>query len=281
MADSNNKSNKKIILCADDFAQHPGISQGILQLIKAKRLSATSCLTTSPHWQTDGQQLQPYAEQIDIGLHFNLTEGRSICGKIHQATNPQLPGLSQLISASLRNKLNVQHLIEEIEAQLDQFVTGLDRLPDFIDGHQHIHHLPVIQDALLKVYQQRLAGSSCYIRSVHPVCLPRIARIKAMTITTLGAISFKDKLVKYKIPHNSGFAGIYNFSSRKPYSKLCRQWLAALPDDGLLMCHPGQPYPGVTDSIANIRQQEYQYLSSQSFIEDCQRYQVTLYRLSH
>src|SRR5690349_9878789 len=66
---------KTVILCADDYGQNAAISQAIIELIKKNRLSATSCMVTSPDWLTQAKQLNSFNNQLDIGLHFNLTEG--------------------------------------------------------------------------------------------------------------------------------------------------------------------------------------------------------------
>jgi predicted glycoside hydrolase/deacetylase ChbG (UPF0249 family) len=43
---------KRIVLCADDFGQSAAISQGILQLVQAGRLSAVSCMTEADSWRS-------------------------------------------------------------------------------------------------------------------------------------------------------------------------------------------------------------------------------------
>ena len=69
---------KYFTLCADDFGYSTEVSQGILSLISIERLTATSCMTNMPDWKNSASKLIPYKDQIDIGLHFNLTEGEAL-----------------------------------------------------------------------------------------------------------------------------------------------------------------------------------------------------------
>ena len=153
---------KRIILCADDYGQNTFISQAIILLIQKNRLTATTCMTTSPFWFENAPRLKNL-EKIDIGLHFNLTEG-----------SPLSPGLQvmgflplkQLLMKSYLKKINQKVIEEELHAQIDQFVAGIGRLPDFIDGHQHVHQFPIIRDAFFAVYHRRLRNTLKYTRSV-------------------------------------------------------------------------------------------------------------------
>lgn len=65
---------KRIILCADDYGQNDVISQAILNLIKKKRLTAVSCMVAGVDWARHAAMLAKVQDQIDVGLHVNLTE---------------------------------------------------------------------------------------------------------------------------------------------------------------------------------------------------------------
>jgi predicted glycoside hydrolase/deacetylase ChbG (UPF0249 family) len=142
---------KKIVLCADDFSLNEYVSLGIIDLIKHKRLSAVSCLVNSSNWTSHAGWLIPFVNHIDIGLHFNLTEGKSISSHTywHQGTFPPLKKL--LIDGYLR-RIPRDAVYHELQAQIDTFRHMMKRDPDFIDGHQHIHQFPLVRDILLKQY---------------------------------------------------------------------------------------------------------------------------------
>ncbi len=271
---------KKIILCADDYGQNESISQAIITLIEKNRLSATSCMTTSPFWPSHASWLQPIKKQADIGLHFNLTEGQALSSEY------QFSSLKKLLGKAHWRMLNVALIEAELNAQLDCFEAHLGQPPDFIDGHQHVHQLPVIRQALLNVYEKRLRKHGSYIRSVYD---PKIFlrwgsrnSVKNLIIQLLtGALRFKKLLVKRKIPHNLSFAGIYQFTDALHYSKIFPRFLDQSKEGGIIMCHPALNNSTDSDSdvIATARYHEFQYLDSEQFLKDCRAAEVILGRL--
>lgn len=268
---------KCIILCADDYGQNPAISQAIVHLIQKKRLSATSCMTNSPFWLADSVKLKPFWGQIDIGLHFNLTEGKSL------TSASQFGSLKTCLLQSTFRMLSARGIEQELHAQIDQFTAGMGFLPDFIDGHQHIHQLPVIRDVLIKVYQSRFKASRAYIRSVYDkrawARFHDQAYFKQLIIQLSCAKALKMLLNANKIPHNSSFAGVYPFTFSKKFAQLLDLFLSRINDNGLIMCHPGaftqKAYP---DVINGSRPDEYQFLLSDAYLELCQKHSVTITR---
>lgn len=274
---------KIIGLCADDYGQNQSISQAIIALIEKKRLSATSCMTTSVLWPTHAKWLKPWVDQVDIGLHFNLTEGAPLSEKLAHS-HGFLP-LSKLLFKAYWRMLNKSAIESELNAQIDAFETAMGRLPDFIDGHQHIHQLPVIRNVLLKVYEERLRKTNCYVRCVHdPKVYMRMRGrnyIKSLIIQLVGASAFKKKVIKRQIPHNSSFAGIYRFTDSVRYSTIFPRFLAQINNGGIIMCHPGllSVISNDTDEIARARQDEFLYLESNQFVLDCFEAGVVLGKL--
>lgn len=64
--------------------------------------------------------------------------------------------------------LNSRLISDELNTQLDHFTKVMGKLPDFIDGHQHIHQFPGIRRIIIDIYEQRLNGKSIFIRSTYP-----------------------------------------------------------------------------------------------------------------
>lgn len=272
---------KNIVLCADDYGQNQSISQAIILLLEKKRLSATSCMTTSSDWLKQAKWLQPWIGQADIGLHFNLTEGKPLSEKL---VNSQgfLP-LSKLLMKAYWRLLNPSAIEAELHAQLDAFEAGLGCLPDFMDGHQHIHQLPVIRDVFVKVYDKRLRQKNAYLRCVHdPKVYIRLANrhyVKGLIIQMLGASAFKKMVIKRRIPHNSSFSGIYQFKDSARYSAIFPRLLDQVRDGGIMMCHPGLMSTDEGDVIAEARYREFLYLESNQFVLDCFEAGVVLGKL--
>jgi predicted glycoside hydrolase/deacetylase ChbG (UPF0249 family) len=271
---------KHIILCADDYGQNAAISQAIVELIKAKRLSATSCLTTSPMLEDCGKLLLPLKEQIDLGLHLNLTEGKPLTTMLESFD----PLKTLLLKATLR-QLDKATLAAEFNAQLDKFVDVFGQLPDFLDGHQHIHQFPVIRDVVLDLYNERLRANGTYLRCTYePGSLGRVkdvAYLKQLVIQLCGGIAFREEIDKDSIPHNNSFAGIYNFKHSHDYADFFPRFLKQINNGGLIMCHPGMMgVAGSTeeDEIITARHNEYNYFSSNGFIKVCNENHIRISR---
>jgi chitin disaccharide deacetylase len=259
---------KRIVLCADDYGQNTAISQAIIDLAAKNRLSATSCLSNSYYWLTHAKWLEPFKDKLDIGLHFNLTAEKPLYKEYDQPTP-----LSQLIIKAYLKQLKQSDIEIELNMQINQFVAGIGRLPDFIDGHQHIQQLPQIRDALFNVYEKRLRNTGCYLRCVNKSnALFRVREsgyIKAAIIQLCGASSFKMSSKARNIPHNSTFSGIYNFADSNRYAQLFPRFLNQSQENGIIMCHPGLMGSIGDDPIADARYHEYLYFSGDQFINDC------------
>jgi len=270
---------KKIILCADDYGQNTCVSQAILQLLDMQRLSATSCLVTHPNWEDAAFKLKPLQSAAEIGLHFNLTEGQPLSTDLKKA-HGFMPLIKLLLRANL-GQLNQTAIEAELEAQLDRFTQSFNCLPDFIDGHQHIHQFPIIRDALFKVYAKKLAQTNCYLRSTaesYIFCLTNgVARIKRTILQLSGAQIFKQKLIQQKIPHNSSFSGVYDFKQSIRYAEFFPNFLKNITDGGLILCHPGFAKTAENnDPLKFSRINEYNYFVSEQFILDCEKNRVQI-----
>ncbi len=268
---------KRVILCADDYGQNSAISQAIIELFKGKRLSATSCYVTSAGWATHGAWLKPFYGSVDIGLHFNLTEGKPQSKELST-----LFSLKDLIIKAHLRKIDKPAITAELHAQLDQFIEQVGTLPDFIDGHQHVHQLPVIRDIVLTVYEERLREKNTYIRSTgNWRSLFRFGApsyFKQLIIQLCGALPFRRQLIKKQIRHNSSFSGIYDFANSIHYAQLFPRFLDELQDEGMIMCHPGLLSSDPLDPINTSRQNEYQYFASDAFLQLCQDKKIQLVR---
>ena len=251
---------KRITLCADDYGISSGVSEAILALADKGAIQATSCMVTMPAWQEQAAHLKPYAGQIDIGLHLNFTEGKGLT----QGFRHGFPGLYSMLIKSHLRLLNYPQLVEEIQAQIRGFIATTGRQPDFIDGHQHVHHLPEIRQALITVMQAMKLPASTWVRSVSPLIAPD-KNLKCLIIEHSGAQPLRRLLKQTGFRTNKAFAGVYSLSPDEAFRPLVQSWLKALPDGGLIMCHPGLANPDESIDHAQARYVEYEYLASDSF----------------
>jgi predicted glycoside hydrolase/deacetylase ChbG (UPF0249 family) len=272
---------KRIVLCADDYGQAPEVSQGIITLGKYGRLSATSCLVNSEYWLEHAKWLIPLKPQLELGLHFNLTEGKAISPVFIAKYGENLLPLPQLLRKAMLRQLDRQAVEAEFLAQVARFKEGVDAAPDFIDGHQHVHQFPVIRDVWMSAYEKAFKHmQKPYVRSVLPAinAMDFLTNFKKIIIYCLGAKALKSLLHTHEIPHNTSFAGIYSFNQAAQYRDLFIGFLKASENGGLIMCHPGLLSENSADPIAKARYAEYQYFFGDHFLYDCHQQEVTLGR---
>ena len=275
---------KCIVLCADDFGQAKAISLGIINLIQSRRISATSCMVNMPFWEEHAKWLQPYQDKIDIGLHVNLTEGRAVSKTWIETYGEQFFSLSAMLRQTIFRQLNKAIVEEECAAQIVRFKETIGFLPDFIDGHQHIHQFPVIREALIGVYKKYLSQSKAYIRWVglQLRLSDWIRNPKKVIIYLTGTNASHHGLIRHQIPHNTSFSGIYSFSHPLAYRTRFLSFLREISHKGLILCHPALALDNMKndekDHLAVLRALEYKYLMSAQFLEDLDREEVKLER---
>ena len=270
---------KRIVLCADDYGQAPAISKGIVSLIKYGRLSATSCMVNAPYWPEHSKWLIPLTSFAGLGLHFNLTHGKPLSKAFINLYGENFPTLSSLLVKAYTGRLDKNVIAAEFEAQIDSFEEGVGSLPDFVDGHQHVHQFPVIRDAFVDVYKRRMENEAPYVRWVNEKIYPSdfLNNFKKIIIRVAGSKSFKALLEENHIPHNETFAGIYPFGQAvKHYREWFLKFINASQDGAIVMCHPSLAASDSEDPIAAARFAEYQYLFGTHFLQDCYLNGVTL-----
>jgi predicted glycoside hydrolase/deacetylase ChbG (UPF0249 family) len=254
---------KKIILCADDFGQSAAISGGILQLARARRLSAVSCLTESECWPECAVDLIHYRETIDIGLHFNLTHGfKSTRHSSVQSFTPR--PLPALLIAALSGRIDRRALAIGLHEQLDRFENSVGAMPDFVDGHQHVHIFPGIRATLLRELGRRYPHRKPYLRAVNPRLRSSDGALKLSFLKLLNS-GFNTAARQHRLQTTAGFGGIYSLRTDANFPMLMKFWLNAARHGDLLMCHPGLADNDATDPIAATRPNELQFLNSPEF----------------
>jgi hypothetical protein len=218
------------------------------------------------------------AARVAIGLHVTLTAPfRPLNKSFAPLRKGAFPPLPLVAASALLGRLDRERLAGEIAAQLDAFAAAFGRPPDFIDGHQHVHLLPQIADELLVAAKQR--APNAWVRQ----CGSTRARIKQLGDPKglfIDALSrgFRERARQAGVPTNPAFAGTYSFTRRADFAGSFAQFLQGLPDGGLVMCHPGHVDDELKrlDPLTDLREREYEYLSSEEFPLLLSRHRVAL-----
>lgn len=262
-----------LALCADDFGLSASISDASIALVQQQRLSSVSCITNANNFAAAATALRPYLAQVEVGLHFNLTEGAPLTAALTKIW-PKLPSVGKLIIATHFGAIPRAQVEAELQAQWQVFYDAFGKEPDFIDGHQHIHAMPVIRDFILA--KARSQHKPPWLRNTGCIAGPGYG-FKRRVIEYTGGISLQRQLQKHNLHSNTVLLGVYDFSAVN-YRHLMQSWLAQLPTKGgLIFCHPGlATTQSDTSGMAQCRASEYRYLASDAFRHDLQAANVQL-----
>lgn len=222
-------------------------------------------MTATAFWPQEAARLREFAGRADLGLHFTLTDQQPAGPMPALAPKGRLPKLPKLAALSLFGLLPLAEIEAELERQLDRFEIEIGRPPDHLDGHQHVHALPGICDAVLRVAARRLPKTS-YIRITDPP--PEETGMRARIIGILGR-ELTSKLKGSGGAANRSFAGVRNFQERASYLDLAKAAIASGDAGHLVMCHPGLVDDALIacDSVTHQREEEYRTLKSDAFGE--------------
>lgn len=264
----------RFVLCADDYALTPAVDAGIREALAAGALTATGAMTTRPGWPEAARALAALDVDADVGLHFNLTLGAPLGPMPGLAPDGELPKVGAVIARALRGALGRPEIAAELDRQLDAFVAARGAPPDFVDGHQHVHALPGVREALLDALTRRGWAGRVWLRDPGDR-LPRIlARrafaAKAALLTALSA-GFARAARRRGFALNDGFAGFSDFAAQGDYAALFATYLRAPGRRHLVMCHPGRVDAELTrlDPATTSRERELDFLSSAEFRQIC------------
>jgi chitin disaccharide deacetylase len=262
---------RRIWLCADDYGISVAVNAAIRDLVLRGRLNATSVMVVAPAFSRAEalplQMLNVGAERVAIGLHVTLTAPfRPMIAHFEPLRRGAFLSLRDTMVSAFLRRFDATVIAAEVTAQINAFMGAFKRPPDFIDGHQHVHLLPQIRDAVLDAV--RSTAPDAWVRQCGRA-LPlqeQLADRKGLFLDILSR-GFRARAAKFGVPTNPAFAGTYNFNAHTPFAALFPKFLDRLPDGSVVMCHPGFVDPELKrlDPLTRQREQEYAFFVGETF----------------
>jgi hypothetical protein len=258
-------------LCADDYGISSAVNVAIRDLVVRRRLYATSVMVVAPSFHRSEAHaldiLNTGAARVAIGLHLTLTAPFRPLGTAYRpARDGAFLSLPATMARAFLHRLSPAALKSEVAAQLRMFVHTFGRAPDFIDGHQHVHLFPQVREAVLEVV--RANAPNAWLRQCGRPARRRFtfSERKAWLLDLLSR-DFRERAGAFGLRTNPAFAGAYTFRNDADFAALFAGFLAALPDGGVIMCHPGFVDAELArlDSLTTLREREYAFLAGDSF----------------
>ena len=277
----NDAALRRIWLCADDYGLADGINRAIRDLIARGRLNATSVMVVGAAiGRAEVAALQDAAAnspRCAIGLHATLTAPfRPLTMHFRPLNGGLFLPFPAMLRSGLLRRLDPGLIEDELLAQLAAFKELFGRAPDYVDGHQHAQLFPQVRDAFLRAVKE--AAPAAWVRQGgRRKPLAGLGAPKALVLDVLSA-QFRKRAARAGIPFNPAFAGAYDFSKEPEFAALMAEFLAELPDGGLVMCHPGFVDETLRnlDPLTSQREAEHAYLASDRFPALLEANKVTL-----
>ena len=263
---------KYISICADDFGITEKVDRAIIELILNKRVSETSCMVLTQNFKNSSKELKKIPINFGKGIHITFTDFNSLTSPKSITKNGKFLSIKSLFLKILKKKISKYEIYNEINSQLDYFEQTMECKPDFIDGHHHVHQLPIISDVILEVLKKRYKNNFPWIRNTHEkkikILERNISLFKTFLLSYYGN-RLKKMAIKNNFKTNNGFSGIYNFSKTTNYYELFKKFLISINSNHLLMVHPGETDENLEkiDTVTYTRNLEKNFLNSSEFLD--------------
>ena len=140
-----------LIVHADDFGETEEITRGISLGLEAGVVTSTTIMANMPGTPFALREVKRIGGGVSFGLHLNLCEGAPL------TSCPSLTGEDgtfrskrTLAVRAMARLISPAELDREITAQAALLADAGVRL-SHIDGHKHLHQLPVVRDVVVRV----------------------------------------------------------------------------------------------------------------------------------
>lgn len=224
--------NLKII--ADDLGLHKSINDGIIFLLKEKKIDGGSLMVNGEVFEDAIEKLRNISSS-NIGIHINFLEERSLVSGKLMSKNHRIFFVKYLLGL-----VKKEYIREETEAQIKKCIQAGIR-PAFLNGNQHLHLLPGIMDVVIDLAKKY---NITYIRIVNePANLLSGKLLRKLQLLFLNFLSAKakTKIRKAGLQGNDFFVGFINAGKLgKNDIEKAKELALKHPDKIIeLGCHPG------------------------------------------
>ena len=253
------------LLHADDLGLAEGVDAAIIDLARSGQLGGASLLVNGPSAADAVKAWRDLADSPPLTLHLCLTEGHGL------PNCPDLPtGFGSLLLASLlpwqRRRIAPQ-LRTVLQQQISRYrqLTGLSQIR--LDGHQHIHLVPLVLDVVLDLAPSESINWVRTTREPLPEglslrlwwrSLQTGGLIKWLVLQLLSGLAIP-RLRRAGLATNQRFAGVL-FSGSMFGTAFRRSWETAYSSikgdrasRPVVLIHPALP-----DAASGINQEAYQ-----------------------
>ncbi|EDV24113.1 uncharacterized protein TRIADDRAFT_26517 [Trichoplax adhaerens] len=248
----------KLIVNGDDLGYCIPRDCGIIESFLQGMITSTSLLVNGQSAQYAIKACRKHA--IPIGLHANLTEGKPVNDYNYKTLTDHDNlfwgkfGFRERLTSGDISLAEVEH---EIEAQVVWFINHAKQLPTHVDGHQHCHVLPGINNVFASVISKfDIRWTRMPVEKNLESCnWLTEAQITFYTSVVHEAISSKSVFENYGVKYTNYFGGLSLMGINLTKQRII-DWIDQIINEKAnhsvnndsvtceLMVHPGYPCKG-------------------------------------
>ena len=224
----------KLFIIADDLGLHKSVNDGIIFLLKEKKIDGASLMSNGEAFEDAVGQSRD-AQLSSIGVHFNLVEQISLTLGKPMPRNHKIFFIKYVLGL-----IGKDFIREELKAQIEKIIQAGIK-PAFINGNQHLHLLPGIMNIVIGL---AVEYGIHYIRMANePISLEKGRFFRQFQLLFLNFLSklAKNKIKKAGLECNDYFVGFINAGNLSENDvKQARELAEKHPDKVIeLGSHPG------------------------------------------
>ena len=149
----------KLLINADDLGYCSERDKGILEGVECGVIKNVSFMVNGENAESAANQTKVLlrSHSFCVGLHINFTEGRPIHSDVPSLVNESgtLLGKFEFREAWHQNLIDPDHILRELDSQIDAFYSLLGFMPHHVDSHQHTHQIPSLAKLLIPTLLKR------------------------------------------------------------------------------------------------------------------------------
>ncbi len=242
-----------LIINADDFGYTKEVNLGILDAHRFGTLTSTTIMTNQKFFE---HAIGIYPKSLGIGVHLNLTWGRSL------ATQEKFSSLNKykIVLGLIDEAFVEQEFRKQIESLLEVGIR-----PDHLDTHHHMHAFQPVTKTIIKLAEEY---------RIFKIRWPKEKETRIL----LQSSYLKQKLINMHLqecPINTTdhFFGILHTGSPK-----MKHFLSYLNFEGSaeICCHPGKQSFQGQDILWKTRKKELDILTSDIFLNTIKEKEIQL-----
>lgn len=209
-----NTSNKIVIFTADDFGLTEQANLAVLKGISEGFLTSACICANGEFYEHAFNEILPKIPQIDLGVHLNIIDGRSLLGHtlLTNENSEFNHGFISLLLNSYRKKF-LKEIELEFRAQIEKVLKDSERTGlkvNFLNSHVHTHSIPKIFELTCKLAKEygisavRNQAEKIYFSSqpIKPLNLVKIMLLNYFSIIN------RPQIKKYGLKTNDYIIGV-------------------------------------------------------------------------